>query len=149
MSGVKCINKYLRLIFLGALLCAALTGCGRVISDDYESMLDSEQINPMVTSQESVLKEKSFAYDLCLPEDAKAPGNSELSVGTAGLFDLGSRNTIYGSDLTTRVYPASTTKLMTALVALKYGSPSQQITISENAAYPGADSAWCWSPEIP
>ena len=106
---MKCINKYLRLIFLGALLCAALTGCGRVISNDYESMLDSEQINPMVTSQESVLKEKSFAYDLCLPEDA-------------------------------RVYPASTTKLMTALVALKYGSPSQQITISENAAYPGADA---------
>ena len=77
---------------------AALTGCGRVINDDYETMLSSEKINPMTTSQESVLKEKSFAYDLCLPEDTKAPGNSDLSVGTAGLFDLGSRNTIYGAD---------------------------------------------------
>jgi len=137
---VKCISKIIKVVFLGAVFCAVLTGCGRVITDDYESMLGSEQINPMVTSQESVLREKSFAYDLCLPEDTKAPSGSDLSVGTAGLFDLGSRNTIYGSDLTTRVYPASTTKLMTALVALKYGSPSQKITISENAAYPGADA---------
>ena len=137
---MKCISKILKVVFLGAVFCAVLTGCGRVITDDYESMLGSEQINPMVTSQESVLREKSFAYDLCLPEDTKAPSGSNLSVGTAGLFDLGSRNTIYGSDLTTRVYPASTTKLMTALVALKYGSPSQKITISENAAYPGADA---------
>ena len=137
---MKCISKILKVVFLGAVFCAVLTGCGRVITDDYESMLGSEQINPMVTSQESVLREKSFAYDLCLPEDTKAPSGSDLSVRTAGLFDLGSRNTIYGSDLTTRVYPASTTKLMTALVALKYGSPSQKITISENAAYPGADA---------
>ena len=137
---MKCISKIIKVVFLGAVFCAVLTGCGRVITDDYESMLGSEQINPMVTSQESVLREKSFAYDLCLPEDTKAPSGSDLSVRTAGLFDLGSRNTIYGSDLTTRVYPASTTKLMTALVALKYGSPSQKITISENAAYPGADA---------
>ena len=111
---MKCISKIIKVVFLGAVFCAVLTGCGRVITDDYESMLGSEQINPMVTSQESVLREKSFAYDLCLPEDTKAPSGSDLSVRTAGLFDLGS--------------------------ALKYGSPSQKITISENAAYPGADA---------
>ena len=137
---MKCISKSFKLLFLGALICGAFTGCGRVINSDYESMLDSEQFNPMVTSQESVFRERSFAYDLCLPEDTKAPGNAELAIGSAGLFDVGKRNTIYGSGLTTRVYPASTTKLMTALVALKYGDPGQKITISENAAYPGADA---------
>ena len=137
---MKCISKSFKLLFLGALICGAFTGCGRVINSDYESMLDSEQFNPMVTSQESVLRERSFAYDLCLPEDTKAPGNPELAIGSAGLFDIGNKNTIYGSGLTTRVYPASTTKLMTALVALKYGDPGQKITISENAAYPGADA---------
>ena len=53
---------------------------------------------------------------------------------------LTKKNTIYGSGLTTKVFPASTTKLMTALVALKHGNPAQTITISENAAYPGADA---------
>ena len=75
---MKCISKIIKVVFLGAVFCAVLTGCGRVITDDYESMLGSEQINPMVTSQESVLREKSFAYDLCLPEDTKAPSGSSI-----------------------------------------------------------------------
>ena len=137
---MKCTSKILKLLLLGAAACGVFTGCGRVINSDYESMLGSGQFNPMVLSQESVLREKSFAYDLCLPEDTKAPGNPELAIGSAGLFDIGNKNTIYGSGLTTRVFPASTTKLMTALVALKYGNPGQKITISENAAYPGADA---------
>ena len=78
---MKCISKYFRLIILGALFCAALTGCGRVINDDYESMLGSEQINPMVTSQESVLMDKTFAYDMCLPDDTNATSGSVMSVG--------------------------------------------------------------------
>ncbi len=103
-------------------------------------MLKSKQFNPMVTSNAGVVREKSFAYNLCLPEDNKIAGREDLSLATAGLFDLERRTTLYGSDLLARVYPASTTKLMTALVALKYGDPGQKITISENAAYPGADA---------
>ena len=137
---MKCTSKFIKLLLLGVFACGIFTGCGRVVNSDYESMLDSGQFNPMVLAQQSVLREKSFAHDLCLPEDTKAPGNTGLAIGSAGLFDVGNRTTIYGSGLTTRVFPASTTKLMTALVALKYGNPGQKITISENAAYPGADA---------
>ena len=144
---MRCINNiHMKLIKLctvmlfGALACGTFTACGRDVNNDYESMMKSDQFNPMVTAQESVDREKSFAHDLCLPEDTKAKGDPDLSLPTAGLFDLGNRNTMYGSGLTTRVFPASTTKIMTALVALKYGNPGQTITISENAAYPGADA---------
>ena len=132
--------KIYTLLLWGALVCGAFTGCGRVMNNDYESMMNSDQFNPTVAAQESATREKSFAHDLCLPEDTKAAGNPEFSLPTAGLFDLGSRNTMYGSGLTTRVFPASTTKLMTALVAVKHGNPGQTIKISENAAYPGADA---------
>ena len=118
----------------------AFTGCGRAINNNYESMRSSEQFNPMVTSQESVLRDKAFAQDLCLPEDMQSEGTQDLSLEWAGLFDVNNRNTIYGSGLTTRVFPASTTKLMTALVAIKHGTPGQMITFSERAAYPGADA---------
>ena len=94
----------------------------------------------MVTTGTSVIRENAFASDLCLPEDTKADGAGDLDLNYAGLFDLKSRKTLYGSGITQKVYPASTTKLMTALVALKYGTPDQRITISERAANPGADA---------
>ena len=115
----------------------AFAGCGRVIDNDYESMRASEQIDPMVTTQTSSIRAKSFASSLCLPEDTS---DGKLTLPSAGLFDLGNRTTMYGSGLTQRVYPASTTKLMTALVALKNGDPEQRIKISEKAANPGADA---------
>ena len=147
MSGVKCTsktiykNRYKKLWIFGAVLGCALflSGCGRVIHNDYESMRTSDSVNPMVTSQTSSFREKSFAADLCLPEDTKAE-NKKLAIETAGLFDLTSKKTLYGAGLNQRVYPASTTKLMTALVALKNGDPGQRIRISERAANPGADA---------
>ena len=139
MSGVKCISKYKKLfIFCAVIGCAfALSGCGRVIHNDYESMRASDSVNPMVTSQTSSVREKSFASGLCLPEDTKS---DKLNIETAGLFDLGSRKTLYGNGINKRVFPASTTKLMTALVAIKNGDPNQRIRISERAANPGADA---------
>ena len=137
---MKCTNNRFRKYFVTGILTGciiALTGCGRVLTSDYESMRVNDQINPMVTSQTSSIRETSFASSLCLPEDVGAKG---ISLTNAGLFDLGNKETLYGSGLTQKVYPASTTKLMTALVALKHGSPQQRIRISERAANPGADA---------
>ena len=129
---------------LAAVLAAGMvlfTGCGRAISNDYESGRASlEQVNPMVTEQTSPIRQKAFATNLCIPEDTAAGKAGGLSVKDAGLFDLKRKNTIYGAGLTQKVYPASTTKLMTALVAVKHGNPQQRIWISERAAYPGADA---------
>ena len=129
---------------LAAVLAAGMvlfTGCGRAISNDYESVRASlEQVNPMVTEQTSPIRQKAFATNLCIPEDTAAGKAGGLSVKDAGLFDLKRKNTIYGAGLTQKVYPASTTKLMTALVAVKHGNPPQRIWISERAAYPGADA---------
>ena len=123
------------------LLALLFTGCGRTISNDYETVrASSEQVNPMVTEQNSSIRQKSFASCLCIPEDTAANKAGGLYLKSAGLFDLKRKNTVYGAGLTQKVYPASTTKLMTALVALKNGNPQQKIRISERAAYPGADA---------
>lgn len=136
-------NSAKRFILAAALAAGMVlfTGCGRAISNDYESVRASlEQVNPMVTEQTSPIRQKAFATNLCIPEDTAAGKAEGLSVKDAGLFDLKRKNTIYGAGLTQKVYPASTTKLMTALVAVKHGNPQQRIWISERAAYPGADA---------
>ena len=136
-------QKTRRILLITAIAaCMALfTGCGRTISNDYETVrASSEQVNPMVTEQTSSIRQKSFASSLCIPEDTAANKAGGLSLKSAGLFDLKRKNTVYGAGLTQKVYPASTTKLMTALVAIKNGDPNQRIRISERAANPGADA---------
>lgn len=51
---------------------------------------------------------------------------------SAGLFDLNSRTVLYAKNIHERLAPASLTKLMTAVVALKYGNPDDVITVSSN-----------------
>ncbi len=50
----------------------------------------------------------------------------------AGLFDINKHNTLYAKNVHERLYPASLTKMMTALVALKHSSGDMMLTASAN-----------------
>lgn len=50
----------------------------------------------------------------------------------AGLFSLGDKQTLYAKNVHERLYPASLTKVMTALVALKEGNREDVLTASAN-----------------
>ena len=62
------------------------------------------------------------------------PGEGEKAdVGTvyaSGLFDLDNGKTLLEENITQKLYPASITKLMTALLAVKYGDMDQMLTAS-------------------
>ena len=47
------------------------------------------------------------------------------------LYDLGSDTLVFAQDIDERLYPASLTKVMTALVAIKYGSMDQTLTATD------------------
>ena len=66
-------------------------------------------------------------------------------VHAAGLFDLNGANVLYSNQIHDRLYPASTTKILTALLALEKGNLSDVVTVGENAAassFP-ADASLC------
>ena len=68
----------------------------------------------------------TFASDLCVAdEDINGSGVEITEVASAGLFDLTKKETLYAKNINMQVQPASLTKVMTALVALKYGSLDQ------------------------
>ena len=50
----------------------------------------------------------------------------------AGLFDIDSGNVIYAKNVHEKLNPASLTKVLTALCALKYGNLDDVLTASEN-----------------
>lgn len=76
-----------------------------------------------------------FAKDLCVSAEGDVPleGVSQDPSQYGGLFDLDGRRILYGQRLYERLYPASITKIMTAIVALKNGNLSDMVTVSQTA----------------
>lgn len=78
----------------------------------------------------SSVKAAPFANTLCVSDATKYYG--ELSTGEnekVCLMDLNNSNVMYAKNMYTVTYPASITKIMTALLCLEYGDMSQMVTI--------------------
>lgn len=70
---------------------------------------------------------------LCFP-GAAAAAPPAITAGAAVLMDVDSGQIYYARKHTQRAYPASLTKIMTALVALENGNPGDVVTVRGGAA---------------
>lgn len=76
------------------------------------------------------------------------PSGPELSCGGAVLIEAGTGAVLYEKNATERLYPASTTKLMTTLLALENTALGETVVISHNAVYDiDTDSSRLWVDE--
>lgn len=91
----------------------------------------------------SVHQADLFADELCVAnEDVEFEDfhtNDEFH--GALLFDIENQEILYSERVNEQLYPASTTKIMTAYLALKYGDLDDYITVSENAVDVPSDSS--------
>ena len=132
---MKCINK-LAAALLSATVLLTASGCaGKSIPFPYDP--DYEVSSFRVTTESNYLTADAFASDLCVVDkDGSFNVNDAIvdmsQAEAAGLFDLNRHEVIYAKNVHERLAPASLTKLMTAIVALKYGNPDDVITASEN-----------------
>ena len=67
--------------------------------------------------------------------DAQLLADPYVYCGGACLIDRNSGRVLYTKDADARVYPASTTKIMTALLCLKYGNLNDMVTIYRSDYY--------------
>lgn len=86
-----------------------------------------------------------FSDGLCVTaSDVNFDGVS-LGYSRAGaLMDLSSQEVLFARNPHERLYPASLTKIMTALVALKYGNLDDTIVVDETALDIDPDSSVCY-----
>lgn len=129
-----------RLCALLSAVTLVLTGCGSAKYDmPYEqqgSVSSYQLIN--IANRETL---EPFAKDLCVAAGEVTAEGVDLShVAAAALFDTKNLETLYAKNVNNQLHPASLTKVMTALVALKHGSPDDIYTASENVLItePGA-----------
>ena len=78
---------------------------------------------------------KLYAEELCVAQnDVALEGYTEdTELHSAALFDLTGERVLYSYKAHERLYPASTTKIMTALLAIENANLDDQVTISGNA----------------
>lgn len=100
---------------------------------DYENNLAAAHTN----------QETFFAEDLCVVNGQTALevyADSSAFHATL-LFDKTDKKVLLASNVHKKLYPASTTKIITLYLALKYGNLEDTVTISENAVSVPSDSS--------
>jgi len=105
-------------------------------SHDYNLSVPFSKDDPILGIPDTLSAEstvKSFASDLCVADSDVGTDRVAMDALSGGLFDLTSHEVIYGKDMFTTRSPASLTKVMTALVALKYGRLDDMVTVTETA----------------
>ncbi len=96
------------------------------------------------TSIQNVEPVPFFAQQLCVGEPAPAANSPDASaVEAAGVFHLDEKTVTYAKNMDKKLYPASTTKILTAYTALKHAELDDTVTVSANAASQAGDSSVC------
>lgn len=120
-----------------------MTGCGSTKYDmpysPQNSVSSYQLLN--IADQENV---EPFAANLCVAaKDVPATGINLSDVGAAALFDTKNLETLYAKNVNNQMNPASLTKVMTALVALKHGSTDDVYVASENVKITESGAVLC------
>lgn len=119
---MRCTGKLCRLLIAAAACAVIAPGC----SKPEEVVTAYEEAN----YNKDIYRGTLFAEDLCTAvTDVTPEGGPDISTfHSAALFDVNRQTVDYACKIHERLYPASTTKIMTALVAVKNGNLSDPVT---------------------
>lgn len=143
---MKCINKMI-VCFLLAAVCVCSGACSLQkeveIADPYDVYETSGAYG--LTGNATVSQLDFFAKDLCVAgTDGIATDQFDGSLAeSAGVFDLTGGNVKAAQNIFEQMYPASTTKILTCYLAVKYGNLEDSVTVSETAVDLPSDSSTC------
>ncbi len=118
-----------------ALSLSITAGCGQEVNiENPYDVYESPRAYGLNTTVSSTSKAASFfAENLCVA-DSEDKLSSDVTASlseAAGLFNIQENTMEFGKNIHQRVYPASTTKILTAYTALKHGDLAATATVTE------------------
>ncbi len=141
---MKCTNKSRQLLCCIGIAAVFISGCSR--SAELKQAYDIYDTGKTVGISTTTAEEADyFAKNLCVAADENVGlegTDSDVAEG-AGVFNLATNTVTYAKNLHEKLYPASTTKVLTAYIALKYCDLNEMVTVSENAVDQPSDSSVC------
>lgn len=138
---MRFINKSSKIVkstcFLLAvtLVTSLLVGCGakKELNDAYDMNMVVSSGNASKVTSESNTQFVSQSLCVATNEDILLDSVSNTNVVAAGAFNDTTKETLYSYHVFDKNYPASTTKILTAYLTLKYGKLDDVVTVSEAA----------------
>lgn len=142
---MKCTNKW-RIVLPVVAVALLFCGCSKddtTLENAYNVFNTSTKYG--ITKTGNLQSAEFFAKDLCVTEDENIglEDTTESVAEGAGLFRLNEKEAVYKKNIYERLYPASTTKILTALIALEESNLDDVVTVSANAANQASDSSVC------
>lgn len=132
---MKCINKYKILLPVLVLALLLLSGCTQRtdVADAYQLYETSDAYG--LTEGTAAETPQLLATDLCVGgvQNSASDGVDAGFAQSAGVFSVQDEEVTYAQNIYQRMYPASTTKILTAYIALKYGDLNDVLTVSDEA----------------
>lgn len=145
---MKFTNKLTKQL-IAVLLCTAMvflvSGCGNKnanIPDSYK--LNSDIFGILHTESGDISESHLLSTKLCVANENIETAEVDMSLAeSAGLFDITNCETVYAKNVHEKLYPASTTKILTAYVTLKHGNLEDIVTITKENVALESDSSHC------
>lgn len=129
-------------LLLAAFWCSAvLAGCGRVPEDLRYSAQRLEEMSADVSLERA--RADSFAENLCVVMGTEESQDAFVNAESAALFSIDDREVLFQKQAFERMHPASITKIMTALLAVKYGNLDEMVTVGEEVVIQEAGASMC------
>ena len=120
-----------------------LTGCGNV-SYTFPYDPDYSVSSYRIVNSESHDTATAFASDLCVVQNEASYAQLDMTdISSAAVFDINRSQVLYAKNVYEKLYPASLTKVMTALIALKYGNMEDTLTASQNVLITESGATLC------
>lgn len=132
---MKCTNKIK--VFIPLLgICLLLGGCQERtdVADAYDVYATSDTYQLTESSTEKSLS--LLGQDLCVGGTENTVPQEGIDADfaqSAAVFSVQDEEITYAQNIYQRMYPASTTKILTAYIALKYGNLDDVLTVSSDA----------------
>ncbi len=116
------------------------TGCGNggVSALNYRPSMQAAQnaVADETSTGSAVYAQEYLSKDICvIPKDQQSKKNSDsvMTAGASMIVNDTSQSMLFSKNIYKKMYPASITKIVTALVTLKYGNLDDTVTFSHNA----------------
>ncbi|MCF0133582.1 MAG: D-alanyl-D-alanine carboxypeptidase [Blautia sp.] len=130
------IRNTILLLFLMVVIAGAIFGVlylkrdGKLIPLEAPYKASKEFASTIIRKEDP--KAKAFAEDLCVVDGNQQLEGVALEQGQNGiLFNVSDCKVMYANGPLKRVYPASITKIMTAMLVFKYGNMNDVVTITQ------------------